>query len=107
MIPIQSSYLREVRESQKVFSALVSSMERTHKAVVFAIEEKQREEERRVETLVKELKQEIEQLRMHSEDADPLVPDQTDDTKQVLAVSTFIQTLEDSITNTGGIYCHA
>ncbi|XP_013880729.1 bloodthirsty-related gene family, member 2 [Austrofundulus limnaeus] len=83
----KSSYLREVRESQKVFSELVSSMERTHKAVVFAIEEKQREEERRVETLVKELKQEIQQLRMHSDDADPLVPDLTDDIKQVIAPS--------------------
>ncbi|XP_056143322.1 bloodthirsty-related gene family, member 2 [Lampris incognitus] len=60
---VKSSCLREVRESQKVFSALVNSMERSHKAVVAAIEERQQEEECRVETLVKELKQEIKQLR--------------------------------------------
>uniref|UniRef100_A0A8D3D6L8 Bloodthirsty-related gene family, member 2 n=1 Tax=Scophthalmus maximus TaxID=52904 RepID=A0A8D3D6L8_SCOMX len=54
----KSSYLREVRESQKVFSALVIAMEKSHKAVVTAIEERQRDEEKRVEALVKELEQE-------------------------------------------------
>lgn len=87
MTPNQSSYLREVRESQKVFSALVSTMEKTHKAVVSAIEEKQREEERRVENLVKELKLEIEQLKVHTDEAEPPSPDQSDDTTQFIAVS--------------------
>ncbi|KAM6904903.1 bloodthirsty-related gene family, member 2 [Xenentodon cancila] len=58
----KSSYLREVRESQKVFSDLVNAMEKNHKAVVSAIEEKQKEEEKRVETLVRELRQEIQEL---------------------------------------------
>uniref|UniRef100_A0A3B4WM55 Bloodthirsty-related gene family, member 2 n=1 Tax=Seriola lalandi dorsalis TaxID=1841481 RepID=A0A3B4WM55_SERLL len=59
----KSSYLREVRESQKVFSALVNAMEKSHKAVVAAIEERERDEEKRVEMLVKELEQEIQELR--------------------------------------------
>uniref|UniRef100_A0A667WIP6 Bloodthirsty-related gene family, member 2 n=1 Tax=Myripristis murdjan TaxID=586833 RepID=A0A667WIP6_9TELE len=63
-----NSCLREVRESQKIFSALVNSMEKRHKAVVAAIEERQREAEKRVETLVKELKQEIQELK--KEDAE-------------------------------------
>ncbi|XP_017280945.1 bloodthirsty-related gene family, member 2 [Kryptolebias marmoratus] len=83
----KSSYLREVRESQKVFSALVTSMEKTHKAVVSAIEEKQREEERRVETLVKELKREIKHLRIQTNEADPQASDQSDDTEQITAPS--------------------
>ncbi|KAM4598058.1 bloodthirsty-related gene family, member 2 [Polymixia lowei] len=60
---LKNSCLREVRESQKVFSALVNSMEKSHKTVVAAIEERQTEEENRVETLVKELEREIKQLR--------------------------------------------
>lgn len=59
----QNSCLREVRESHKVFSALVSSIEKSHKAVVAEIEERQSEEEKRVETLVKELEEEIKELR--------------------------------------------
>uniref|UniRef100_A0A3B4UNC9 Bloodthirsty-related gene family, member 2 n=1 Tax=Seriola dumerili TaxID=41447 RepID=A0A3B4UNC9_SERDU len=59
----KSSYLREVRESQKVFSALVNAMEKSHKAVVAAIEERERDEEKRVEMLMKELEQEIQELR--------------------------------------------
>lgn len=65
----QSSYLREVRESQKVFSALVQSMERSHKALVASMEEQQREEEKRVETLVRELQEEVELLRGAGPDA--------------------------------------
>lgn len=60
---LKDSCLREVRESQRVFSALVSFMEKTHKAVVTSIEDRQSEEEKRVETLVKELEQEIRELR--------------------------------------------
>uniref|UniRef100_A0A3Q3GHD7 Bloodthirsty-related gene family, member 2 n=1 Tax=Labrus bergylta TaxID=56723 RepID=A0A3Q3GHD7_9LABR len=36
----KNSYLREVRESQRVFSVLVNVMEKSHKALVTAIEEK-------------------------------------------------------------------
>ncbi|XP_041861667.1 bloodthirsty-related gene family, member 2 [Melanotaenia boesemani] len=81
----KSSYLREVRESQKVFSALVNAMEKSHKAVVAAIEEKQKEEERRVETLVKEIKQEIQQLKKEVSESDPLASG--DDTKQIILPS--------------------
>ncbi|KAM9393321.1 bloodthirsty-related gene family, member 2 [Pholidichthys leucotaenia] len=85
----KSSYLREVRESQKVFSILVNSMEKTHKMVVAAIEEKKGEEERRVETLVKEIEREIQDLRgevsadLHmSENGD-----QSDNAKQAPVIS--------------------
>ncbi|XP_041673044.1 bloodthirsty-related gene family, member 2 [Cheilinus undulatus] len=82
----KNSYLREVRESQKVFSALVNAMEKSHKAVVSAIEGKQKEEERRVETLVEELKQEIQELRKETPESDPQIPansDQSEDIKKV------------------------
>ncbi|XP_052376005.1 bloodthirsty-related gene family, member 2 [Oncorhynchus keta] len=71
--------VREVRESQKVFSALVSSMEKSHKAVVAAIEERQGEEERIVEKLVKELEQEILQLRNGDTDLGPCHSQQSHD----------------------------
>ncbi|KAF1379599.1 hypothetical protein PFLUV_G00177710 [Perca fluviatilis] len=82
----KNSYLREVRESQKVFSALVHAMEKNHKAVVDAIEERQREEDKKVETLVKEIEQEIQELRKETTEPEPQIPvnsDQSDDTKQV------------------------
>lgn len=85
----QNSYLREVRESQKIFSALVNAMEKSHKAVIAAIEERQREEEKRVETLVAELQQEIEELRKGATECDPHGPvsgGQSDDTKPVYEV---------------------
>ncbi|KAL3986974.1 cystatin-A/B [Sarotherodon galilaeus] len=79
----KNSYLREVRESQKIFSALVNAMEKSHKAVVAAIEERQREEESRVETLVKEIEQEIEELRKETTEPDPQISgDQSDDVKR-------------------------
>ncbi|KAF3700088.1 E3 ubiquitin-protein ligase TRIM39 [Channa argus] len=83
----KNSYLREVRESQKVFSALVIAMEKSHKAVIAEIEERQREEEKRVETLVKELKQEIQELRREIAESDPQIPangDQSDEKKPVI-----------------------
>ncbi|XP_061740640.1 bloodthirsty-related gene family, member 2 [Nerophis ophidion] len=66
----KSSYLREVRESEKVFSALVSAMEKNHKALVLAIEQCRREEEKKVHTLVTQLEQEIRELK--KETADPI-----------------------------------
>lgn len=82
----KNSYLREVRESQKIFSALVSAMEKSHRAVISAIEERQREEEKKVDRLVKELQQEIEDLRKETTETEPQIPsngDQSEDAKQV------------------------
>uniref|UniRef100_A0A3B4A002 Uncharacterized protein n=1 Tax=Periophthalmus magnuspinnatus TaxID=409849 RepID=A0A3B4A002_9GOBI len=66
-----NSFLREVRESQKTFSALVSAMEKSHKAVVTAIENRQREEEKRVDKLIKELEQEIKELTKDTSETEP------------------------------------
>lgn len=90
MVSNQNSYLKEVRESQKVFSALVNAMEKSHKAVVAEIEDRQKEEESRVETLVKELEEEIQELRKETTESDAQISvngDQSDDTKQVTVVS--------------------
>ncbi|AWP19038.1 putative E3 ubiquitin-protein ligase TRIM39-like [Scophthalmus maximus] len=96
----KSSYLREVRESQKVFSALVIAMEKSHKAVVTAIEERQRDEEKRVEALVKELEQEVQELRKETIEFDPQIPvsgdqGQSDDTKQDTSGTISIMSLSD------------
>ncbi|KAM8845166.1 bloodthirsty-related gene family, member 2 isoform 1-T2 [Spinachia spinachia] len=82
----KNSYLREVRESQKVFSTLVQAMEKNHRAVVDTIEGRKREEEKRVERLVKEIEKEIQELRKDSSEPDPNIPvksDPDDDTNQV------------------------
>ncbi|XP_068605601.1 bloodthirsty-related gene family, member 2 [Brachionichthys hirsutus] len=82
----KNSFLKEVRESQKVFSALVNAIEKSHKEVVSAIEERKREEEQKAEALVEQLEQEIQQLRTGAADSEPQVPsnsDQGDDAKQV------------------------
>lgn len=87
----KNSYLKEVRESQKVFSALVNAMEKSHKAVVAVIEERQREEEKRVETLVEEIEHEIQELRKETTESDPQIPvdgDQSEETKQVTVDNT-------------------
>lgn len=67
-------------------------MEKSHKAVVTAIEERQRDEEKRVEALVKELEQEVQELRKETIEFDPQIPvsgdqGQSDDTKQDTSVS--------------------
>lgn len=82
-----------MRESQKIFSALVNAMEKSHKAVIAAIEDRQKEEENRVETLVTELQQEIQELRKAAPESDPQGPvngDQNDDTKQVPEVGLLL-----------------
>lgn len=89
MMSNQNSYLREVRESQKVFSALVNDMEKSHKAVVAAIEERQREEEKKVEKMLGELKQEILELRKETAEFDPKIPVNSEDTKHTTMASTF------------------
>lgn len=68
---LKNSCLREVRESHAVFSAFVDSMEKNHKAVVTSIEERQREEETKVEILVKELEHEIKELRNEYSELEP------------------------------------
>ncbi|XP_061829463.2 bloodthirsty-related gene family, member 2 isoform X1 [Nerophis lumbriciformis] len=80
----KSSYLREVRESQKVFSAMVSAMEKNHKALVLAIEQCQREEQKKVDTLVTELEQEIRELKKEMADpiSDPSVSKETSDQQE-------------------------
>lgn len=93
MMSIQNSYLREVRESQKVFSAFVNAMEKSHKAVIAAIEQRQREEEKRVETLVEELRLEIQELKKEAVESDLQIPvsgDQSEDTKPVCTVRKLI-----------------
>lgn len=91
MLSYQNSYLREARESQKVFSALVNAMEKTHKAVVAAIEERQREEEKRVKALLEELEHEVQELRKGTTECEvPVNSDESGETKQMAVVSTFI-----------------
>ncbi|KAK7939156.1 hypothetical protein WMY93_002482 [Mugilogobius chulae] len=85
----KNSYLREVRESQKTFSALVSAMEKSHKAVVTAIEDRQREEEKRVDRLIKELEQEIQELRRDTAETEPITSaneESCDEPEQVTTV---------------------
>lgn len=68
-------------------------MEKSHKAVIAAIEEKQKDEEKRVETLVTDLQQEIQELRKGTTESDPQGPvngDQNDDTKQVSEVGLLL-----------------
>lgn len=89
-ISCQSSYLREVRESQKIFSTLVNAMEKTHRAVVAGIEEKQKEEEKRVEALIKEIQQEIQELKEETSQTDLRISaSQSDDMKHVAVVSVY------------------
>ncbi|XP_067089616.1 bloodthirsty-related gene family, member 2 [Osmerus mordax] len=73
---LKNSCLREVRESQRAFSALVSFMEKSHKAVVTSIEERQTEEEKRVETMVEDLEREIEELMNKSTEQKSLDADE-------------------------------
>ncbi|XP_066531532.1 bloodthirsty-related gene family, member 2 [Hoplias malabaricus] len=60
---LKSQCLREIQESQRVFSALLTSVETAHKSVIAAVEEKQNEAEKRVERLVRDLEKEIIQLK--------------------------------------------
>ncbi|XP_060798495.1 bloodthirsty-related gene family, member 2 isoform X2 [Neoarius graeffei] len=60
---LKSTCRREVQESHRVFSALLSSVEVAHKAVVAEVEAKQQEAEKRVDRLIKELEKEIAELK--------------------------------------------
>ncbi|XP_042561626.1 bloodthirsty-related gene family, member 2 isoform X2 [Clupea harengus] len=60
---LKSSCQREVKESHRVFTELVTSIEQSHTLVVAAVEEKERQAEKRVSRLVRELEREIRELR--------------------------------------------
>lgn len=93
MLSNQNSYLKEVRESQKVFSALVHAMEKSHKAVIAAIEERQKEEERRMKMLVEDLEHEVQELRTETAEPGPeilVTIDESEETKEVAAVRSLI-----------------
>ncbi|XP_051573564.1 bloodthirsty-related gene family, member 2 [Myxocyprinus asiaticus] len=62
-ISFWNTCLKEVQESQRVFSCLLSTLEQSHKLVVAAVEQKQREAEKRVDRLVKSLEKEIFELK--------------------------------------------
>ncbi|XP_055041824.2 bloodthirsty-related gene family, member 2 [Misgurnus anguillicaudatus] len=59
---LKNSCLKEVQESHKVFSSLLSTLEKSHKLVMAAVEQKQKQAEKRVDRLVKELEREIQEL---------------------------------------------
>ncbi|XP_013878133.1 E3 ubiquitin-protein ligase TRIM39 isoform X1 [Austrofundulus limnaeus] len=64
----KASAKREIEESMQVFSELARSIQRTQADLVLVIEEKQRQTERRAESLITELEQEISELkRRHSD----------------------------------------
>lgn len=58
-------------------------MEKSHKAVVTAIEQRQKEEERRMKTLVEELEHEVQELRKVTSEPDPEIPVTTDQSEDV------------------------
>ncbi|XP_034045965.1 claudin k isoform X1 [Thalassophryne amazonica] len=89
----KSSYFREVRESQKIFSALVNAMEKSHKAVVATVEERQQNEKQRVETLVQELEEEIQQLR--TAQADPQLPVNNKQSEESIVSSVCLSEMKD------------
>lgn len=57
-----------MEESMQVFSELVRSIQRTQAELVLAIEEKQRQTERRAQGLISELEQEISELKRRNAD---------------------------------------
>lgn len=64
-------------------------MEKSHKAVVAAIEERQKEEQTRMKTLVEELEREVQELRKGTAEPGPeilVTADQSDDVEEVVVV---------------------
>ncbi|XP_026208918.1 E3 ubiquitin-protein ligase TRIM39-like isoform X2 [Anabas testudineus] len=64
----KASAQKEIDESMQVFSELVRSIQTTQAELVLAIEEKQRQTERRAESLITELEQEIAELKRRNSD---------------------------------------
>ncbi|XP_028842465.1 bloodthirsty-related gene family, member 2 [Denticeps clupeoides] len=60
---LQASCHQEIQESHRVFSTLLSFVEQSHQSVLATVEEKQRQAERRVDKLVRELDREILDLK--------------------------------------------
>lgn len=68
-------------------------MEKSHKAVVAAIEGRQKEEERKMKMLVEELEQEVQELRAGTADPGPeilVTIDRSEDAKEVAVVRSLI-----------------
>ncbi|XP_055793672.1 E3 ubiquitin-protein ligase TRIM39-like [Salvelinus fontinalis] len=63
---------REISDSVQVFTALVRSMERSQAELIEVIEEKQKTAERQAEGLIKELEQEITELKRRSTEVEQL-----------------------------------
>lgn len=64
-------------------------MEKSHKAVVATIEEKQKEEEMKMKTLVEELEHEVRELRKGTAEPGPeilVIADQSEDVEEVAVV---------------------
>uniref|UniRef100_A0A3Q2YRQ6 Bloodthirsty-related gene family, member 2 n=1 Tax=Hippocampus comes TaxID=109280 RepID=A0A3Q2YRQ6_HIPCM len=83
-LELQKVRLKLNPQSVLLFSALVHAMEKSHKAVVAAIEERQKEEQKKVQNLVQELEQEIRELTKESAVSDSLVPEKTSDQQDEL-----------------------
>uniref|UniRef100_A0A3P9ICY7 Si:dkey-46i9.6 n=1 Tax=Oryzias latipes TaxID=8090 RepID=A0A3P9ICY7_ORYLA len=64
----RASAKKEMDESMQVFSELVRSIQRSQAELVVAIEEKQRQTERRAQGLISELEQEISELKRRNAD---------------------------------------
>ncbi|KAM9425709.1 uncharacterized protein KZ484_012476 [Pholidichthys leucotaenia] len=64
----KASTQREISESMQVFSELVRSIQKTQAELVLVIEEKQRQTERRAESLITELEREITELKRRHAD---------------------------------------
>uniref|UniRef100_A0A8C7F069 RING-type domain-containing protein n=1 Tax=Oncorhynchus kisutch TaxID=8019 RepID=A0A8C7F069_ONCKI len=64
---------REISDSVQVFTDLVRSIERSQGELIEVIEEKQKATERRAEWLIKELEQEITELKGRSTDLEQLL----------------------------------
>lgn len=65
-------------------------MEKSHKAVVAAIEERQKEEETRMNTLVEELEHEVQELRKGTADQFLVTADQSEDMDEMAVVRTLL-----------------
>lgn len=68
-------------------------MEKSHKAVIGVIEERQREEETRMKTLVEELEHEIQVLRKETAEPGPeilVTANQSEDVEEVVVVRPLV-----------------
>lgn len=66
MLDFQENARKEIEASVQVFTSVVESMKKTHKELTEEIEAKHDAEQRRFEELIKELRQEIDELERKS-----------------------------------------